>query len=51
MVETGRTFDPPEEKVCGLVSDADLLQYPYPPYNKISLIVRDRDLLIKYKSD
>ena len=39
MVETGHAFYPPGEKVCGLVSDADLLQYPYPQHNKCSLIV------------
>ena len=29
MVETGRAFYPPGEKVRGLVSDADLLQYSF----------------------
>ena len=46
MVGTGRAFYPPEEKVRGLVSNAELLQYPYSPHNKCSLIVRDRELLI-----
>ena len=51
MVETDRTFYPPGEKVRGLVSDADSPHYPYPSHNKCSLIVWDRDLLMKYKSD
>ena len=38
MVETGRAFYQPGEKVRGLVSDADLLKYPYPQHNKCSLI-------------
>ena len=48
MVETDRAFYPPGEKVRGLVSDADS---PHYPHNKCSLIVWDRDLLMKYKSD
>ena len=51
MVETGHAFYQPGEKVRGLVSDADLMQSPYTLHNKCSLIVRDRDLLMKYKSD
>ena len=51
MVETGRTFYLPEEKVRGLVSNADLPQYRYPVHNKCSLLLRDREYLIKYKSD
>ena len=51
MVETDRAFYPPGEKVRGLVSDADSPHYPYPSHNKCSLIVWDRDLLMKYKSD
>ena len=38
MIETGRVFYPPGGKVRGLVSDADLLKYPYPQHNKCSLI-------------
>ena len=51
MVETGRAFYPPGEKVHGLVYDADILQYPYLLHIKCSLIVRDREMLMKYKSN
>ena len=47
MVETGHAFYQPGEKS----SDADLMQSPYTLHNKCSLIVRDRDLLMMYKSD
>ena len=39
LVETGLAFYLPGEKVRGLVSDADLPQYPYPSHNKCFLIV------------
>ena len=51
MVETGHKFYRPCGKVCGLESNVDLLQYPNPSHNKCSLIVRERELLMKYKHD